>query len=97
MMERILVVVRDPIDGATLRERCLPRGREPVQIAVCHVLEPEEDGLEAGLRAQRRMTTALRQALGEGAEDVPVFVASGRPGDTVEDCARAWGATLVRP
>ena len=31
------------------------------------------------------------------AETIPVFVVSGLDGDDVNDCARAWGATDVRP
>jgi hypothetical protein len=39
----------------------------------------------------------LRQACGTEAENIPVFAVSDRDGERVEDYARAWGATMVKP
>lgn len=96
-MERILVVLRGPLDAGRLRQVFTAAPTEPHELAVCHVLPREEDTLVDSLRAARHVTAALRAALGEGAENVAVFVATDQEGDRVEDCARAWGATSVRP
>lgn len=96
-MERILVVLDDLLDVESVAQRCAAEEvARACEIAVCIVLPVGEDALVDGLRAQKRVTAALRKALGERAEKVPVFVATKRPGYGVEDCARSWGATGVR-
>jgi len=93
-MDRLLVVIQRPIDLATLRERCSGAGPRDA-VAVCVVL-PGTDGIAEVVRAQREVTAALRAAVGARAEAIAVFVASERPGYGVDECARDWGATLVR-
>lgn len=93
---RVLVVLRDPIIVDAVRERCGQAMAEGHSVGVCYV-PTDPLGLQAVLDAQRRVTQALRHALDKRAEGVPVFVASERDGDRIEDCARAWGATEVRP
>lgn len=66
---------------------------EEGELAICQVLPAPS--FPRMLEAQQLLTTTLRQALGERAETVPVFVVTGGPGDDVEDCATAWGATSV--
>jgi hypothetical protein len=95
VMQRILVVLRGPIDAGTVRRRCTFDVEGPYEMAVCHVLPQGSDGIRDGLRAQQEITAALRVAMGRRAESVAVLVASEREGDGVDDCAREWGATLV--
>jgi hypothetical protein len=96
-MDRVLVVVRQPLDDLALRSLCGPEGGSPCEYAVCCVLPAESDGLPQMLRAQRELTASLRRVLGERAEAIPVFVASASDRSGVEECARSWGATLVKP
>lgn len=93
---RVLMVLRDPIVVDEVRDRCGELVAGGHSVGVCYV-PTIQLGLQAVLDAQRRVTQALRQALDKQAEGIPVFVASEREGDRVEDCARAWGATEVRP
>jgi hypothetical protein len=92
---RTLVVLRDPIAASAIRERCAALVGAGKEVALCYVL-PAELGLRASLAVQRRITSELRQALETSAEAIPVFVVSGAQGDSVDDCARAWGATDVQ-
>lgn len=92
-MRKVLVVLRGPV-GPTLAERCAEV--KNAQVAVCYELPPGADGLREGLVVQRELTAALRQAHGETAEHIPVFVACSRMGERVIDYASAWGATEVR-
>lgn len=66
------------------------------QVAICYQLPAGRDGLHEGLAAQRALTNALREAQGDRAESVPVFVVSDRDGERLDDCATAWGATEVK-
>jgi len=93
---RTLVVLSDPIESQTIRERCSVLIAGGHEVALCYVL-PRQAGLNASLEVQRRITTELRHALETSAEKIPVFVVSGLDGDGVDDCARAWGATDVKP
>jgi hypothetical protein len=99
-VQRLLVVLSGPIDPEVVRRQCEAGAAtvtEPYEMAVCHVLPAGHDGLAESLRAQRSITAALRKVIGPRAENVPVLVASQREGDGVDECARAWGATLVYP
>jgi hypothetical protein len=93
---RTLVVLSDPIEAETIRGRCADLLTGGHEIALCYVL-PSQAGLQASLEAQRRITMELRHALEASAETIPVFVISGLEGDSIDECARAWGATDVRP
>jgi hypothetical protein len=92
---RTLVVLRDPIGANAIRERCSSLIEAGQEVALCYVL-PGGSGLRASLEIQRRITSELREAFETSAEAVPVFVVSGADGDSVDDCARAWGATDVQ-
>jgi hypothetical protein len=94
-MQRVLVVLRGPIEVEAVRRRCALEIAEPFELAVCHVLPEGRDGFNEGLRAQQEITAALRLVLGRRAETVAVFVASERHGYRVDDCMKDWGATLV--
>ncbi len=89
------MVLRGPIDLDGLRAAFTPREPVPEALAVCHVVD-RAGGLARALEAQRRLTAALRETLGDRAEAIAVFVVTGDRGDTVEDLVRDWGATLVR-
>ena len=91
------MVVRGEIDSEVLARRCeeLSPAVVDAQIAICYQLPPGQDGLLESLNAQRALTKALRAARGAAAEEVPVFVASERDGERLDDCAKAWGATEV--
>jgi hypothetical protein len=100
-MQRILVVLRGPIDSEVLERRCAPdvlervgKG-EPYEMAICLVLPDGHDGIQDSIRAQREATARLRAALGSRAETVAVLVASERQGYDVDACAAEWGATVV--
>ena len=98
-MQRILVILRGPIDVKSVRSRFALDDLNvtvPHAMAVCHVLPDGADGLHDSIRAQREITAALREALGSRAEDLAVLVAYDREGYRVDDCAREWGATIVR-
>lgn len=92
---RVLVVFEDPMATESAQNRCAPLIAGGHEIAVCYVL-PAGAGLRASLDAQRKITMDLRRAFGASAEAIPVFVISGLEGDTVDECARAWGATDVQ-
>ena len=79
-----------------MAERCADAAWRGADLALCYVLPQGDDGLHAGLAAQRALTAALRQAHGADAEHIPVFVACNRIGERVNDYATAWGATEVR-
>jgi hypothetical protein len=96
-MQRILVVLRGPIDIGAVRRRCALDVTGPYEMAVCHVLPAGHDGIRDGLHAQKEITAALRVVLGGRAENVAVLVASERQGEGVDECAKEWGATLVYP
>ena len=96
-MQRILVVLRGPIDVGTVRRRCALTVTGPYEMAVCHVLPAGHDGIRDSLHAQKQITAALRVVLGGRAENVAVLVASDRLGEGVDECAKEWGATLVYP
>lgn len=89
---RVLVVLAEPADGDTLRDRCSPLIATGHEIAICCVLPPLTS-LVASLDAQRRVTAQLRRAFNGSAEKIAVFVAT-REG--VDECAREWGATDVQ-
>jgi hypothetical protein len=94
-VRRALVLLRGPLDAASLRARCQVIAAESGEVAVCLVLEEHSPSLAEAVDAQRAITRALRMVLGDKAETIAVFVASGREGDRVEDWAREWGATVV--
>ncbi|MFZ5890707.1 MAG: hypothetical protein ACOY0T_06615 [Myxococcota bacterium] len=92
---RVLAVLRDPLLPESIAQRCGQLAAQGHQVAVCYVA-PTQLGLRAVLEVQRKVTLALRRALDNLAEDIPIFVVTEREGDRVEDCARAWGATEVQ-
>jgi hypothetical protein len=94
-MQRILFVFRAAIDVESLRKRCLDGVAQEHSMAVCYVLQAHELSFDAALDAQRRITLSLRKAFDQRAETFAVFVVTERDGDRVDDCARAWGATVV--
>jgi hypothetical protein len=94
-MRRVLIVVRGAFEPEALRRRYSAVANDGARVAVCLVLPSEASSLRDGLQAQRDMTSALRDALGESAEEVAVFVASDEEGYGIGDCAREWGATEV--
>ncbi len=100
-MQRILVVLRGPIDSEVLERSCTIAVRdrlqenEPYEMAICLVLPVGRDGIYEGLQAQREVTRTLRGIMGSGAETIAILVASDRQGDEVDACAREWGATIV--
>jgi hypothetical protein len=64
-------------------------------MAICYVLLEGRDGIREGLYAQQNISAALRLVMGRQAEAIAVLVATHRPGESLEDCAKEWGATLV--
>lgn len=95
---RVLLILRGPITTEAVRELWEAEARGPdSQHAVCWELPAGQDGVHEALRAQRALTEALREACGHHAENIAVFAASEREGERLEDYARAWGATFVRP
>ena len=94
-MQRILVVLRGPVDTDVVRRRCTLDVAGPYEMAICHVLPAGEDGVRESLQAQREITAALRAVMGRKAETIAVLVVSERPGYGVDECARDWGATVV--
>jgi hypothetical protein len=92
---RVLVVLREPIATDSLRERCGRLVAEGHCVAVCYAAASTL-GLEGTLEAQRKITLALRHAIDGAAEEIPVFVATERDGEGIDDCALAWGATEVQ-
>jgi len=100
-MQRILLVLRGPIDAEMLARRCSVevldglRKDEPYEMAICLVLPEGRDGIHDSIQAQREATAVLRVVMGSGAETVAVLVASDRQGYDVDACAREWGATIV--
>jgi hypothetical protein len=93
-----LVVLTGELDPRAMARRCeaLPAPTpEEVELAIVYELPPGRDGLTDSLTAQRVVTKALRAARGVAAEQVAVFVACERAGETLDDCASAWGATEV--
>ena len=95
-VRRVLLVIRGVIDPAALA-RCLADvATEGAELALCYELPPGGDGLRDGLAAQQALTAALRQIRGARAEGIPVFAASARDGERLEDYASAWGATDVK-
>jgi hypothetical protein len=93
---RVLVVLPDPLEADSIRERCGAHLEGGHDLAVCYVLAPQTS-LEVALKTQQKITGELRRAFSASAEMIPVFVVSGGDGDGVDDCARAWGATDVKP
>jgi hypothetical protein len=93
---RVLVVLPNPIEADSIRERCGAYLAEGHDLAVCYVLGSPTN-LEAALKTQQRITGELRRAFSASAEMIPVFVVSGGDGDGIDDCARAWDATDVKP
>jgi hypothetical protein len=71
-------------------------GERDAAIAFCYELPPGRDGLAEALAAQRSLTALLRQHQATTAESIPIFVATNRAGESVDDCASAWGATEVK-
>jgi hypothetical protein len=94
-MERVLIVLKSAIDAAEVRTK-FALAPELAELAVCVLLPENAESLGDALRTQRATTSTLREALGERAEAVAVFVASRREGDSIDDCAQLWGATVVR-
>ena len=93
---RVLLVLSDASVDEELRKRCqslLDAGHE---VAVCHRLT-DGNSLQETLDIQRKITGRLRYVLDSSAESIPVFVVTGKDGDGVDDCAKAWGATDVYP
>jgi len=93
---RVLVIAAEPFAAEAIRDRCAGLLSDGHEVAICCALSPEL-GLRASLDVQRRITLSLRQALAHAAEAIPVFIVTGTAGDGIEDCARAWGATDVKP
>jgi hypothetical protein len=92
---RILLVLKEPLETDPLGHRCRALVREGHDLAICYVLGPDAT-LRMVLGAQRRITALLREALRDEAEMIPVFAVTEKDGDTVEECARAWGAAEVK-
>jgi len=92
---RVLVVLTDPVDSDALRERFMALVVAGEEVAVCYTLYSQPT-LQATLDAQRKITAALRRALGGSAESIPVFVVCAGDRDGIADCAREWGATEVQ-
>jgi hypothetical protein len=92
---RILVVLTDADPKHVVRERFAALLSAHHVLAAC-LVAPELGSFPEGLEVQRRVSTMLRYLLGASAENIAVFVISGRPGDNVEDCALAWGASEVQ-
>ena len=78
-----------------MRQRFEGLAAEGHELAVCYVMASEVT-LNSALDAQRKVTTALRQALEGLAETIPVFVVSQADGQGIVECAREWGAAEVR-
>jgi len=95
-VHRILVTMRGQIDEQSVRSWAAGIPVDETHIAVCYELEPGADGLEDGLAAQRALTEVLRHVHGSRAEAIAIFVSSTRDGESVAECASAWGATEVR-
>lgn len=100
-MQRILVVLRGPVNADVLGRRCSLEAleelhaNEPYELAICLVLPEGRDGILDSVQAQREITAALRVVLGSRAETVAVLVASDRKDYDADACAREWGATVV--
>jgi hypothetical protein len=92
---RLLVVIRGSIRLEAVKTQWQAACEEACELAFCYVLPAGRDGFLDAVRAQRAVTTALRQTCGAEAEKVAVFAACERDGERVEDCASAWGATEV--
>ena len=90
----VLVVLADLQALDAQCERCFVLLEKGNDVAVCYVT-PSATQLKEMLASQRRITASLRLALNGSAEKIPVFVVSGQAGDGIEDCAKAWGATVV--
>jgi hypothetical protein len=87
--------MRGAIDEVSLQNRCCDLIGRGDEIALCYHLPPGRDGLHDGLSAQRALTQVLRAVFGPQAEQLAVFVVTEREGESIEDLARAWGATEV--
>lgn len=94
-MPKILLVLHEPANVERIREGIARADADNAELALCRVLSSSEEGFPASLRTQQALTATLRSALGERAEEVAIFVVTGTPGDQIEDCARAWEATVV--
>jgi len=92
---RVLIILLDPVEADTIRRRCAGLIAEGHDLAVCYVLASQAT-LHATLDAQRKITVALRRALEESAETIPVFVVSQSDDQGIDECAREWGATEVQ-
>ncbi|HYP98917.1 MAG TPA: hypothetical protein VER96_09590 [Polyangiaceae bacterium] len=88
--------MRGPIEASALTARVEGESWALAEFAICYQLPANQDGLDDALEAQRALTEVLRQLFGQVAENIPVFAASHRAGERVEDYALAWGATVVR-
>ena len=86
--------MRGPLDAAALRALCATITAETGAVALCRILEDRVHSLADAVEEQRAITRALRGVLRDRAESIAVFVASA---PEVEECARAWEATVVLP
>jgi hypothetical protein len=93
-MARVLIVIHAIADiRHALRLRVLRLAADD-ELAVCLVHDTDSSGV-GYLALQQQMTVELRASLGLVAESAVTFVVSGRSGDDVAACARAWEATVV--
>ncbi len=93
-MTKLLVAVRGPQDLDTIQRGVDQARRAHAELAVCQVLVGAS-GPPSGLFAEQRLTAFLREHLAAEAEEIAVFVVSGRPADDVDACALRWGADEV--
>jgi hypothetical protein len=95
-VKKLVLAMRGPLDVAAVRARCQGLSLQGVlAVAICYELDAGDDGLAAGLSAQRAITAALREIYGADAEQVAIFVARDREGERLADIARDWEATEV--
>jgi hypothetical protein len=95
-VQRVLIVMRGPIDAEVLRRRCESMAEGAAVLAICYELPSGSEGLPEAVQAQRTITEALRAGCGSRAESIAIFAVTDREGDRVADCAREWGATMVK-
>jgi hypothetical protein len=96
-VQRVLLVMRGPIDTETVRRRWESVEDGTADLAICYELPSGSEALPDAVQAQRAITEALRAVCGARAEAIAIFAVTDRDGDRVADYAREWGATRVSP